>query len=256
MGAYGRKPWGQQKPPLGYQLDRSSPFARDLVGCWLFNEGAGSLAGDIANGKNATTSATAIIDSFGVKGSINTANVTTPAIGLVMPSFSVCWQTIITLTGVYANSVVLSNIWGYFVWHMGELDTSVYCGTTLDNRWESVDIPNGTIKLNVKQTWVYTNFNSSARLYLDGKLIAGPKTQQASTLVVPGLYMGPTGIWGYFINAYLYSRALSAAEVSYLYANPYAMVEGYNMGRFFSITGAANIVFSPIWYGNTSIGAV
>jgi hypothetical protein len=41
----------QQKPGLGSEIDWGHPLARGLVGCWLFNEGAGSVVQDIA-GRN------------------------------------------------------------------------------------------------------------------------------------------------------------------------------------------------------------
>jgi len=38
------------KPPAGYQLDYSHPLVRGLVGCWLFNEGAGDKIVNLASG--------------------------------------------------------------------------------------------------------------------------------------------------------------------------------------------------------------
>jgi len=44
-----------QKPPLGAMLGRSHPLARGLVGCWLFNEGAGVKAYDLSGNGNKGT---------------------------------------------------------------------------------------------------------------------------------------------------------------------------------------------------------
>lgn len=40
------------KPILGAQIDWSDPLSQGLVGCWLFNEGGGSQAFDIASKRN------------------------------------------------------------------------------------------------------------------------------------------------------------------------------------------------------------
>ena len=40
------------KPPAGTQINPLHPLSRGLVGCWLFNEGAGSLVNDISRNEN------------------------------------------------------------------------------------------------------------------------------------------------------------------------------------------------------------
>ena len=50
----GNPPWGQTKPPVGYGVDWGDPISRGLVGCWLFNEGAGNKVYDIAKGNTGT----------------------------------------------------------------------------------------------------------------------------------------------------------------------------------------------------------
>ncbi len=40
------------KPPAGIQLNRNHPLAQGLVGCWLFNEGAGLRANDLTGNNN------------------------------------------------------------------------------------------------------------------------------------------------------------------------------------------------------------
>jgi hypothetical protein len=47
--------WGQQKPPVGTPLNTSHPLARELVGCWVLNEGGGSTVFDLSgNGHSGT----------------------------------------------------------------------------------------------------------------------------------------------------------------------------------------------------------
>src|SRR5262249_46821394 len=43
-----------QKPPLGALLRRSHPMARDIMHCWLFNEGAGTSVLDLVSGVRGT----------------------------------------------------------------------------------------------------------------------------------------------------------------------------------------------------------
>jgi len=46
------KRFGQNKPPVGSQIDWGHPLARGLVGCWLLNEGAGGKAHDLSGNNN------------------------------------------------------------------------------------------------------------------------------------------------------------------------------------------------------------
>ena len=49
-----KKNWGTTKPSVGYGVDWSDPISKGLVGCWLFNEGAGAFAFDIARKNKGT----------------------------------------------------------------------------------------------------------------------------------------------------------------------------------------------------------
>lgn len=52
-----RADWrGETKPPLGTPLNRDHWAAKNLVGCWLLNEGAGNIAYDSAGANNGTLS--------------------------------------------------------------------------------------------------------------------------------------------------------------------------------------------------------
>lgn len=43
------------KPPVGIQLDFTNPINNGLVGCWIFNEGSGTVVNDLStNGNNGT----------------------------------------------------------------------------------------------------------------------------------------------------------------------------------------------------------
>jgi hypothetical protein len=46
--------WGQTKPPDGVPVDWGHPLSRGLVACWLFNQGAGRLAPNLAGGRGNT----------------------------------------------------------------------------------------------------------------------------------------------------------------------------------------------------------
>ena len=52
MGLILPKRFGQDKPPVGSQINWGHPLARGLVGCWLFNEGAGGKAHDLSGRGN------------------------------------------------------------------------------------------------------------------------------------------------------------------------------------------------------------
>ena len=52
MGLILPKRFGQDKPPVGSQIDWGHPLARGLVGCWLLNEGAGGRAHNLSGRGN------------------------------------------------------------------------------------------------------------------------------------------------------------------------------------------------------------
>ena len=52
MGLILPKRFGQDKPPVGSQINWGHPLARGLVGCWLLNEGAGRKAYDLSEYRN------------------------------------------------------------------------------------------------------------------------------------------------------------------------------------------------------------
>ncbi len=52
------------KPPIGTQLDFTNPINNGLVGCWIFNEGTGTLVNDLS-GNNNTGLFTNIVSPYG-----------------------------------------------------------------------------------------------------------------------------------------------------------------------------------------------
>lgn len=43
---------GYKKPPIGCSIDYGNPLSEGIVGCWIFNEGKGSIVKNLATNKN------------------------------------------------------------------------------------------------------------------------------------------------------------------------------------------------------------
>lgn len=54
MAAFKTKPWGFVKPPAGSQINWGDPISRGLATLFLFNEGGGNIAVDVAKNNNGT----------------------------------------------------------------------------------------------------------------------------------------------------------------------------------------------------------
>jgi hypothetical protein len=102
--------------------------------------------------------------------------------------------------------------------------------------------------------------STTINLYRNGILDNSASRQNGATLNVAtgkwsigGLYYADSRcVNGLIANLMLFNRALSAAEVQYLYANPYDMVEGYNLGRFWSIA-TSGIVYPGTLVGDSAL---
>ena len=242
------RPWGKQKPPLGFGIDRSHPLARGLVGCWLFNEGAGGRANDIAGVRHGTVAGN--IWSAGGITTTSTSMISLPAIPLV-PPYSLCLSYIYTAS----NSNYLT--------YIGSINNDEYYGASSFN----VSLNAGKPRMNLIGLWtailaVAPNIGSQVDLtvnvyrigvvtftdaYVNGVLAVSANYDYGGADTTTGTYGSmwnrpdgtkPFGNIG--VRQSLYSRALSASEVAQLYQEPYCFVEGWNYARYYSLpTGAA-----------------
>lgn len=271
-GSYcNRRPWGQQKPPLGYQLDKSSPFAQGLVGCWLFNEGAGAMINDLT-GKTSTQTITAPnwgnnsyyysqADTQGLAISHKTV--------LLNKSFTFsCMVNFRKAEIIAGNREYLLGGYNYSTWYLQKIlgaktlrfysqlsntDRQITTSTEIiESAWQHIVVTDAGKPTDATKTHIYINGNECA--YAEQKNGAGINWWEDVAIGI-GCTMTTVPAYpqynfqGYYGHFMMWNRQFSAEEVAYLYANPFAMVEGWNYGRYYSI--ASGIVFSPIWYSNS-----
>jgi hypothetical protein len=281
-GSYCKKVgWGQQKPPLGYQLDRSSPFARDLVGCWLFNEGAGGKYQDISiNNLQSSIVGTTISRIITDKSDalhLNTVENGTDKLSFTKNPiysggpftfvFNMRWNSqsnscqLMSFRRQSAGAAAAISIYNASGSAQLRMSLLVEC-TTANMGVQQITQPDVIGKwsqfavvfsnsLTATQSHIYRNgMEPGYYLTTDGTGTFRPLDNEWA---IGALYPvgGTQGFACDMRDICLFSRALSADEVSYLYANPYAMVEGYNMGRFFSIASGTVFDMSQLIGGRT-----
>lgn len=256
------------KPPLGARLDSRSRLARGLVGCWLFNEGAGVKVFDISGRGNAGTltgmanpstsasgwTAHRFGNGLAFDGTNDYVQMASPwyasATGLTL-SF---WMYVINATGAIlsiASSVGSGTPALLFQrdsastarWYFPAGAPTPYriTQTVLAKQWYHITITyDGT-------TWaVYKNGIP------DGSTATGLGAN-ASTYMFLGAGYNAGGVYtsGNIDNVRVYGRALSQAEISELYRNPYAGISfsNWKRKRIYSSTSAA-----PANYGRGFFG--
>ena len=214
------------KPPKGAQLQRGHPLARDLVGCWLFNEGSGSRWNDLSgNGCVASSNSADIVWSHGPYG---------PA--LLFPGDALKW---VTLSGqVVAQSY---SAFSLVLWVCGTGSTMglVYSGgtdlylnvTSTTMTWRHVDIGDGTSTAtvpNITSGWHMVGCSwDGARTtgIVDGRKYGGEAA--TGTMTIPAWRLGVGGagqeLSGHVGLVAVWKRGLSAGESAELYREPFGM---------------------------------
>ncbi|ODU24775.1 MAG: hypothetical protein ABS95_01525 [Verrucomicrobia bacterium SCN 57-15] len=214
------------KPNVGARINFAHPLAKGLVGCWLFNEGGGSKAFDLAKAASgqlvsASRTQTGLAFDGGEKyvsfphqrafdGNAFTFSIWARPSELtdsrwvannwVSPDgfalFKFTGDHLVFEMGQYSESI---EVWGYF---------------TAVNKWHHI---------------VVTRNGSTLAVYRDGILLASG-TKVSRTLLTGNFFIsspstGGVSPWkGGLDNAALYDRALSPSEVRALFANPYAFI--------------------------------
>lgn len=227
--------WGATKPSVGYGVDFSDPISKGLVGCWLFNEGAGNKVYDIA-GKNTGTLTNGPTWRGGKFGKvINFDGVD----DYVLMDIGGSVPTSITLSAwIYptAGGVVFTELGQGVInsgWHESQMEV-LSTGEIKVGYWAGslYSLSLGTFNLNSWHHVVLTfdDSNNLASGYVNGVLRnSGTSNKQYPPNLwysVGALSATSHGDGTYFNgsidNARLYNRALSAGEVQRLYSEPFA----------------------------------
>ena len=260
-----------QKPPAGSMLDRGHPLARGVTAYWLFNEGGGNQAFDIAGRAadsvftdNPTThpawaagrrGAAFRADGFHTYADI----VDRPAVRLTTAWTLEAWVRLPATgqTNCYAiakNDTGGTNQWAIIYGFVANTYEFFAAGTGF-----SGSAPRSNSQIVVADTnlhhIVYASDGTTWSGYLDG--VRQFNVSQAFSLgALSGLdiYLGGANALiqnpfaGEFDSLILRNRAMTPAEVAQAYAEPYAMIQAPAVWRFWSVpAGGGPVLFRRGW---------
>lgn len=225
-----RKPkrWGSVKPSVGYGVDWSDPIANGLIGCWLFNEGAGGTLFDIAR-KNHGTFANAPTWTGGAFGQSLNFNAANQAVNVsAIPTMANPW----TISG-WVNWSTITNLASAFGFNNST--NGVYIGTTATNLKiaSNGETPgNGTTALSTGKWYHLALFWDGTKLngYINGKFEynvtpSGSNWKSATKTQFGVSDVGHTTLSAKLDTIRTHSRALSATEIMRLYTEPFAGIQ-------------------------------
>ena len=222
-----------QKPPLGAQLTAGQALAQGLVGCWLFNEGAGTVITDVSPLNNKLTMSGAT--QWAARGLtlLGASFLGMPAnpVALWLATGTIgCWFKTGNAGSGFAGLIVKqsaysifcnNNMLGTYSWGSGGAQFTTI--NVADNKWHQA---------------VLAFSPTASRLYLDGVLVLSPTVvlgNQGNGLFVGSGASGAGQNFNGLIDLpFVYNRVLSSAEVSSLYFAPYQMLAP-PVSRFYSI---------------------
>jgi len=231
------------KPPLGSRINWVHPLVRGLVGCWMMNEGSGNRISDLSmNGNNGTLiganglptwvpgrSGQALnfdgVDDYvdmGSNASLKPVSAITVSAWIKFNSLTADIRAISDWHGLasedrwifYENSATVIY---WYVCNVNGVNTAYVAYTPTLNTWlHLVGTYNGSaIEFHVNGASVGTTA-------LSGNLNAGSSnyTVRIGKQATTGGYFD-----GLIDEVRIYNRALSQAEIQWLYRFPYAMFE-------------------------------
>lgn len=234
------KNWTTQKPPLGSQINWSHPLSQGLVGCWLMNEGGGTIAKDLASNIYSwiAVPARSRLDSFGyyVDGTFGIGSE-----GLQI-TYSSKFDLINDITVVCGCKPTTGGT-NQGIWFRNTLGTF-----RLDIVTNNLRLSRGNVAVMVQTAYTpdskYHVFAATSRksrqyIYIDGlsKATATDATDfsQGTDIAIIGADTTNTRMFlGYIYFFYLYNRVLSLQEIQSLYVAPYQMIMPLKTRRFFS----------------------
>ena len=256
-----KKNWGTTKPSVGYGVDWSDPISKGLVGCWLFNEGGGSIAYDIAKKNKGTLTnmafpATATSgwgsEKFGktlnFDGTNDYVNIGNQLIADSQTFTMSTWikTSLTSRVSIFAQDISVSaKKFQIAVSSTGNLVlTHVNSGGTyIDSSTSNTPVPTNT------WTHIVAVYNFSGLVkqgYVNGVL---------QTLSSPTLSAPPSGVTNAYIgkdrnglmsgsldDVRIYNRALSATEAKRLYSEPFAGILSPVKRRINSISAGSSLI--------------
>ena len=243
-----------EKPHFGEAvLNRQHPFAQGLLASWLFNEQTGTTAFDAVK-------SLPLITTNGSPGwNVHGIDLVNTRLGCndtyLQPNYisieaifkadiddSTVWEEIAT------NRLSSDDPWNSY--SINRVQTNDSIGFSITNylgagHQTTINAGNNTWIANVWFHVVGTFDGNNMRLFLDGKLVAGP-TVKTGTIVYNqnyGFLVGATSSLSEDFDGTLkllriWNRALTAGEIARLFAEPYEMFIAANPVHYFYIVSA------------------
>lgn len=218
------------KPPLGTPLRTDGHWSvQGLVGCWLFNEGAGGNARSLTDNKTA-----AISGAVWTEGGINNIHSTDTIIAPANINFNLSGKmtvvTCITPTDLADRYNVLMS--------QDDYGKRLLVVPVSDYGYRSILVQYGTLlyysaagtMVGKRTAITYTCGTSGQKIYENGVMVAQDgNTDGTLSASVPLHIANRTGAGYYWLGithyAMVYNRALSPNEIASLSANPYQVCQ-------------------------------
>lgn len=252
------------KPPLGAEVDWARPINRDLVGCWLLNEGMGTRATDLAYGEVARPIATyAWREGLRLQGgdatgygecwrASNTARLEAGLGSMTLLAWATVWQQQRGMTGGIrygglAGKGFLAGASGMGISVRNEsLHVQARAGATFIAAYASTpNIIDGRPHL---LAGILDRERAQLSIHIDGKkkesTDATPLAGINLTMPTESFTIGSNSqsiprfsFLGHIHAVMVWKRALSADEIAWLYSEPYAGIRTVERPkRYYSIS--------------------
>ena len=244
------------KPPKGAMLNRGSNYARGLVGCWLMNEGGGTIVNDLSgNGQSllfdATTPPAWDSGKYGpcVTGVDDKILGTAPAVNSTSPGDMsvVAWYKVNSIASSYGivittNLYISSSVLGGSGWCLGHSygqsppRPTFWLGPDSDTANQIRVGNDGSYTIPLSE-WVmvaatFDSATKTAYLYINGVYQVSDTEANATSYAHTQLsfFQGNDShssqeLNGSISHSLVYNRALSATEMLNLYRSPFCMFE-------------------------------
>jgi hypothetical protein len=248
------------KPTYGSRLNLDHPLARGLVGCWVMNEGSGTIIYNSVRKNKGIFSGTSVWIPEGgidlVRGSSDWIQVASP----LNLDFGTGNYTIITKINM-ASLASYDGILGFDTynpaWFINNTHMGMYSGGFLTESTATL-----AIDTDYTLSWVRVGIGADQlQYYVDGET-GGTAIHSASTSNPSAMGIGSIRgdiadetFNGIFYYIYIYDRALTPSEIQALHINPYAMFEDpYPIELFAPV--AAEVGWTGIMDGITNPGKI
>jgi len=266
MSVIASSPQIVRMPRGGMRADFTHPILNKCVGWWPLTDGAGGTLVDISgNGRDATLNGTNswVADSLGTANRFDNSsssgnNATTAQHQIDLSNYTVAFWVNNEDAGLTAQKYGAGVCLTDGVSGTTSSDVDVYFRSNSTTQWPqlfhnrnnggtfdsyALSESNKASQRDVWKFWTITFDGTKARVYRDSSLVgtsstlAAPISTTGKHIAINGVQTSTTGITCSMQNIRLYSRALSADEITLLYERPWSGLEALSPFAFYT-TGA------------------